>query len=108
MELYEEKIVVKIDGKDQELTFRPLGGKYLPKFYRFLSSYDKKDTESENEATKRFMQNEAAITDLHCLALATMKKTFPDEKEEVLDEFVGRNLFALVAPIIKVNLPKNA
>lgn len=101
---------VEING--QKYMLRPLSGRHIQKFYNVVSKLNigGSSKESEDEAVNKLVDALAsgAGEDLHYLALETLKKSYPQEDEEKLDEFVTKNLVNLVSAIVVVNMPDTA
>jgi len=92
--------------KDKTYTIRPLTGEYLPKLYGVMSQLGLKEGE-EFDLSKL---NEDTMGKLHELALESFKKSYPQEDEHKLDEFISQNLLLILEALIKVNVstPENA
>lgn len=93
---------VEIDGRPYNL--RPLTGRFLPKLFAVLQSFNFKQGEEidTSEVMKSF--DEATVQKLHELLLETFKKSYPKEDAEKLDEFVTQNFLQLFPALIEVNL----
>ncbi len=87
---------VKIN--DQLYKLRPLCGRFLPKFFAVVKKFEGVD---KDNASIPF--DEETIEKLHELGLETFKKSYPNTKEEELDEFVSQNLMLLIDPLMKLH-----
>lgn len=104
-EIYTKQIeVTNALGNTDKYTLRPLCGRFMPKLYGVIKKFDKgKDADGNIDNSKL---DESAMGDIHSLLLETFKKSYPDEKEELLDEFCSQNLMKLLDGLIEVNLGK--
>lgn len=84
---------------DTTYTLRPLTGRFLPKLYGVITKLTKEDGNVNLSEL-----NENNIKDLHLLALETFKKSYPQENEEKIDEFVSQNLMPIITALVEVNL----
>lgn len=84
---------------DTTYTIRPLTGRYLPKLYNAVSEMASEDGKVKTEAL-----SEKNMADLHLLAFETFKKSYPQEDETTLDEFVSQNLLGIIGPMVEVNM----
>jgi len=87
---------------DEVYQLRPLTGRFLPQLYDVIG---KLANDKEEIDVKQL--NEENITALQTLALETFKKSYPNEDENRLDEFVSQNLMVIVGPLVELNLGKN-
>lgn len=92
----------EVDIKGKKLEFRPLSGRYLPKLYAVMSEVEKNKDKDGNIGVQAF--SEDTMSKLHTLVLETLKKSYPDEEESILDEFASQNLMHLLQPLIEVNV----
>lgn len=94
---------VELNGKTY--TIRPLSGRFLPKLYSILRSLQ--PAMGGKDATPDQMlegMDEDTVANLHKLSLETLRKSYPNTKEDVLDEFVSQNLIKFLEILITVNL----
>ena len=105
-EYYRQNVKIK-DRNGNELTYelKPLSGRYLPKLYNIMKKFGQVDKEKED--SMEFLEPEL-MSDLHTLALETMKASYPKEDENELDIWVSQNLLTLLEPLIKVNMGDQA
>lgn len=103
-EIYTKKVELTTSKGTETYQLRPLSGRFLPKLFSILQKFDLKvDQEIDaEELLKSF--DEKTVTDLHELILETIKKSYPNEPQEGMDEFVTQNFLQLFPVIIEVNL----
>lgn len=100
-DIYTKDVELKLkSGNSVTLKIRPLSGRFLPKLFSVASKFQGK---SEDEVSAIF-SDEKSIADLHLLILETLKKSYPKEDVEALDEFASQNLFSLLEAVIEVNI----
>ena len=101
-ELYTEEVKLKDpSGKEETYRLRPLTGRYLPKLYSIISKLHNDDG-SEDIDVSNF--DEKTIADMHTIVFETFKRSYPNEDETKLDEFVSQNLMKLVGPVFGLNI----
>jgi len=94
----------RANGEEDTFTIHPLTYKYLPKIFNLLNKLKDLDGLEEDNTSKFFeVFDEPTIMSLQELCLATMKISYPEEKEEVLQSFVTSNLFEIFPIVIEVN-----
>jgi hypothetical protein len=87
--------------KGETYKLRPLTGRFLPKLYSILSKAPKDQNE---EGVMKMFADEQVVQNLYDIALETFVKSYPQENQDKLAEFVSQNLLALFQPIIELNL----
>jgi hypothetical protein len=107
-DVYVKDVKVKTKTGEVSLKIRPLSGKYLPKLYAAIGKLSFSDDAelSDAERSKQFLQSldEAAVQNLHEVVLETLKKSYPGEPVESLDEFASQYFIQLFPLVIEVNL----
>jgi len=93
---------VEISGKTYSL--RPLSGRFLPKLYTVMKQFSHINKAEEKEDATLEALDEETVSKLHLLALETFKKSYPQEDEANLDEWISQNLLLLLEALITVNL----
>jgi len=88
---------VEIDG--ELLKLKPLGSEYIPILMKLMGKFSK-DEEKNKEL---IFKDDEAIELITKLALATMKKSYPDEPEEDIDAFVSSNLLDIMTVVFELN-----
>ena len=88
---------VEINGDIYKL--RPLSGRHIGKLYSVIG---KLQGEDEKEIASKL--NEETMGGFYDIAVETFKKSYPNEEESKVEEFVSQNLQKLIEPIIKVNV----
>jgi hypothetical protein len=101
-EVYTKEVKIKIGDKEETYLLKPLSGKFYPKFSLLLSKFQKVTSTENGVDLEKVDSSTFGIA--HELCLETMKKSYPDQKEESLDEFVTQNLFSIIPALIEVNL----
>lgn len=104
---------VKIKGNDGTITkykLRPLNGRHLSKVFDIVNVLSKtganKSLPQEEQAKLAFDAfDKNTIDKLHSITFETLKKSYPNESEEVLDEFTSQNLLFFMDAIISLNMP---
>ena len=100
-EVYKKEVeMVDATGNKNKFLLKPLSGRWLPKFYSAMKKLSPKKGEEEQSVSPE------AIGELHELVMETFKKSYPDQEDDNLDEWVSQNLMKLIEPIIEVNLGK--
>jgi len=99
----------EVEIKGEKYLLRPLCGRFLPKLYSVLkalneSKNNQEGTEEEKAAKAFDSLNENTISKLHEIGLETFKKSYPEQDEKILDEFVSQNLLILLEALITVNV----
>lgn len=77
---------------------KPLKYKYMPKFWKLINS-----TSKFKEGENTF--NDEIIELLLELEYATIKESYPDIKEEKLQDFVRDNMFSIFPIMMELNIP---
>ena len=110
-EIYTKEVEIKEpNGNVVKYKLRPLSGRFLPKLYSILGKMQVRQKElkglsEEEKNIKSFEQlDEDTISKLHSLTFETLKKSYPKENEEVLNEFASQNLLQFLGALIEVNL----
>ncbi len=101
-----------VAGGIVKFKMRPLSGRFLPKLFTIIGKIEKvgeAEGDSEVKKKEKFSETldalgEDGILALHELCLETLKKSYKDESEERLDEFVSQNLFQLFPALMEVNI----
>lgn len=91
---------------DETYIFRPLGGKLFAQFFKLIHKMSELDLDFNNPKASSSLFDEETARILHDLCFHSLKKSYPQEKDEVLDEFVTQHLFQLMEPLMKVNMPE--
>jgi hypothetical protein len=103
-EIYTKDVEITLkSGKTMTLTLRPLTGRFYPKFMSIVTQLMDVDKEAEQSDVLKKL-DEPTVEKLHLLLTETLKKSYPTEKPEVLDEFVSQNMFVLLEPFMEVNI----
>lgn len=110
-EIYTKEVEIKEpNGNVVKYKLRPLSGRFLPKLYSIIGTMKKNETNTkgltdEEKAAKAFENlDEDTVNKLHSLTFETLKKSYPKEDAEVLDEFASQNLMQFLGALIEVNL----
>lgn len=99
------------DGTEDEIEMKPLGTRYFPEFWGIFegfASIDPKALSGENDMDfKKIFEalDKHRIKVVGELITKSMKSTYPDAKNEVVDAFISKNFFELMMLLIEVNLP---
>jgi hypothetical protein len=92
------------NGEEDTFTLQPLPYKYLPKIFQLFNKLKDLDGVGEEETNKFFeVFDKETIELLQELCFETMKRSYPEEKDNVLQDFVTSNLFEIFPVIIEVN-----
>ena len=86
---------------DEQYHLRPLSGRFIDKFFQIIGKLDA--NKGEDMAIGDVMDGETAKR-FHELTLETFKKSYDQEDEKILDEFITQNLLQLIQPMIEVNI----
>lgn len=100
-EIYTKEIVIETMMGKETLKLRPLNGEHFPKL---MSVMTKLQSDGEDGKSALLKIDEVTSANLHYLILETLKKSYPNENVEKLDEFTTQNMFVLVTPIIELNI----
>jgi len=98
-EIFTKEVEIKVGDNVHKYTLRPLSGRFLPKLYSVIGKLQSKD----EEGIGSFLE-EDTIKVLHELILETFRKSYPNEDENKLDEFVSQNIMLLLEAVIEVNI----
>ena len=100
-EIYTKEVKIQTMVGEEVIRLRPLSGRYFPKLMSIITKLGTIEGDS-----KEFLKNLDAETssNLHYLILESIKKSYPNEDIEKLDEFVTQNIFSLIGPIFEVNI----
>ena len=99
-QIYTKEFKLKdASGNEETYRLRPLTGRFLPKLFGIMGKLS--TGEGEVDMSKL---DEEAMAKLHMICLETFKRSYPNEKEEALDEFVSQNLLRLIEPVFAVNM----
>jgi hypothetical protein len=103
--MYEQDFTIKINGKDEQFTLKPLTGRYIGKFYKVLGALSKaKDGDESNTAS---VFDDDTITTLHGLIMATIQVSYPTKyTPEDLDVMVSKHILVFLEPLMKLNMPQ--
>lgn len=94
------------DGVEHTFTFKPLPFKDYPKLYDVLNSLSKLDgLDDEKQFFNKIESSD--ISKIAELEKAMVKKSYPDKRDEDVENFVQSNLFDLINPLIEANLKKD-
>ena len=102
-DIYIKEVEIETCTGKQILRLRPLSGRFLPKLYSVLKSFGMGGTAVKPEELFDSL-DEITIKNIHELILETLKKSYPEQKEVILDEFVSQNLLKLINALVEVNL----
>ena len=98
---------------DKDLRLRPLSGRFIKPFYTIMEALSSKDMqddslseEAKNELMLKKLGSDGVSEKLHLLAFETMKKSYPKENIEGIEDFVSANLMSFIDPLLKLNLPQ--
>lgn len=93
---------VTIDKEEYKLL--PLDGNMLPKIYKIIGDFDPATLKQSNpeEAIKRIKEDTAQA--VYDVVFSTMKKSYPQEEDSKLADFVTVNLWTLFTPIMQLNM----
>jgi len=97
-EIYENTI--EIEGENY--IIKPLSGKYIGLLFEVIKDLDVEDKEDEKAILQKLSAD--VIAKLHEICFQTMKKSYPEQQDDKLSDWVSQNLFNLVKPIVKVNI----
>jgi hypothetical protein len=104
-ELKKEKVeIVDENGNKAVYEVGPLTGEYLEDMYYVMDKLQKAG-EDENEILK--VLGTDAVKKLHNLIFVTLKNSYPDQDELLLNQFASQNLIKFLQPIISINMPSN-
>ena len=102
-DIYKKKVTIQDNnGNATVYELLPLSGKYMSKLMTLVKELSKTKDKKEDEALDNI--SEKAIDLLTELLLETFKKSYPKEDVIILDAFVAQNMFALIEPLMEVNL----
>lgn len=95
------KKTVTINNVSYEL--KPLCGKYLPKLYSLLGTFNKDNTEDY-----LLKMDEKTVATMHEVCLETFKNSYPSEDVEKLNLFVSQNLTQILPVVFEINFKNEA
>ena len=95
----------EIEIQGNKYNIKPLTGKYIGLLYDVIKELNVGENGKQEEIVDKL--SSVVITKLHTICLETMKKSYPDQEEGKLNEWVSQNLFSLVKPIVEVNISAN-
>jgi len=88
----------ELEGETYKLV--PVGGEYIDLLFDIMAKFEGKD---EDEFKVSDLDGDT-VKKLHKLTLETFKKSYPEQDEKQLDQFVGQKLFQLIDPVFKTNI----
>lgn len=97
-DVYAENFTIETKTGPQVISFQPLPGEYFGKLINLAKSFS--DTDTTNNLS------EETVRVLHQLVFVSLCQTYPQEDKKKLEMFVTQNLFKLIEPLMKVNLPQ--
>ena len=101
-EVYTKEVKIKVGDKEETYKLRPLTGRYYPKFTSVISHLQK--VSSEDSTVDMSKLDPEIFGSIHELCFQTFKKSYPEQKDEVLEEFITQNLFQIIPALIEVNI----
>jgi hypothetical protein len=98
-----ESVKLQVNGEEKEYSFNSLSWADYPKLMGVVSKLNFKKGEENN-----FLEqlDEATVTKLMDLELKMFQKSYPNLKENDIKEIIIENVFALLEPLITVNIGK--
>ena len=102
-EVYTKEVIIKVGDKEETYKLKPLLGRFYPKFSSLLTKLQKATI---NDSVDFEKLEPSTFGDAHELCVETLKKSYPNQNTEELEEFVSQNLFNLIPAPIEVNLNK--
>lgn len=108
-EVYTKEVEIKEqNGNTQKYTIRPLNGDFLPDLYHVMGKFEESNDDSLSDKEKNAKifasLDKETVSILHKLTLETLKKSYPDKEEGVLNEFASQNLLPFMGAIMEVNV----
>jgi len=110
-EIYTKEVEIKEpSGNVVKYKLRPLNGRFLPKLYSVIGKMqgNQKELEGLSDEEKNIKSfeslDEDTVNKLHSLVFETLKKSYPKEDEDLLNEFASQNLLQFLGALIEVNL----
>lgn len=97
-----EVFTKEVEINDEKYELRPLTGKYLPKLYAVSSKLGRFDEDSQDEFLDAL--DEEVVSKIFELAVETFRKSYPDQDEEQVEQWVAQNLMVILPALIEVNL----
>lgn len=101
-EIYTKEVEIDTLMGKEKIKLRPLNGRHFPKLMSVMTKLQSDGSEDAKSTLLRI--DEATSANLHYLILETLKKSYPNEDVEKLDEFTTQNMFALITPIFELNI----
>ena len=97
--IYSKKFIFKAqDGVEEFIYLKPLPVKYLPKLFKVAAKFN--GAKEEDVMSKL---DEDTMTDLTEIVFQAVKKSLPDDKDEVVDSFVSQHFMELIGAVFEVN-----
>ena len=89
------------DGTEGIIEIRPLAGKHLPKLYAVVGKL--REAKGSNAEVSLAALDENTMETLVQLCTVTIKRSFPSESDDKIDEFVSSHFLKLMTAIMSVN-----
>jgi len=101
-EVYTKEVKILVNDKEETYKLKPLTGRYYPKFSHLLTKFQKASNDKDGLDIEKIDSETFGVA--HELCLETLKKSYPEQDVNNLDEFVTQNLFSLITALIEVNI----
>ena len=95
--------------KGDKLTLKPIGVQffiYIKRMSKMMKFLEGKKEEDLKESEMMENLDEECLNAIQNLVRDTLKESYPEEKEEVRNQFSNRYMFELLPKIIEINIPE--
>lgn len=109
--VYDKRFNISLaDGSVQEVILKPLPAKYLPKLFKISKIFDNKNIndsnisdDEKNSKMLELLSEDNVLEDIAEVVTVTIKKSYPEMEDSLVDDFVTINLFTLFPLVFEVN-----
>lgn len=91
------------DGSVDKINIGLLPVKLIPEFFSLFENFSNMDGDDTGTFFKAF--NKEALATLTVLMKETLKESYGDVDDSILDKFIAANFFELMNKIFEVNMP---
>lgn len=102
--MYDKEFQFDNNGKEESIILKPLPLGTVKDLFKIMNAIQKHTNEDKTVDVLGVLADDDVIADKITKVIKdTVKKSYPDMAEDVLDDFVAVNMFTLLPLVIEVN-----
>lgn len=101
--MYDKEFKIDNNGKEETILLKPLPLSNIPNLFKIMNEIQKHTIDKQVDVLGVLSSDKDTTLLIMDVIKATVKKSYPELEDNLVDEFVAVNMFQLLPLVIEVN-----